>query len=59
MKKGKSEGTTELAHKVSPFLAAVMLAVENRINPKVNSTNKIDKDLKDVNLAKIHIGRDF
>jgi len=43
IKKGKSDGTTELAHKLSPFFAAEILEVENKIRPKVNSTNIIDK----------------
>ena len=51
-KKGKREGTTHVAHKTSPFLAAVRFELENKTRPIVNSTRIIGKIflLKDKNI---------
>ena len=35
-KNGNKEGTTAVAHKISPSLAAVKLVLENKTNPKQN-----------------------
>lgn len=43
---------------MSEYIRTLIL-LDNRFNSISNKLNKIDKDLKDVNLAKIHIGRDF
>lgn len=43
---------------MSEYIRTLIL-LDNRLNSISNKLNKIDKDLKDVNLAKIHIGRDF
>ena len=51
-KNGKREGTTHVAHKTSPFFAAVRFELENKIRPIVNSTRIIGKIflLKDKNI---------
>lgn len=43
---------------MSEYIRTLIL-LDNRLNSISSKLNKIDKDLKDVNLAKIHIGRDF
>ena len=43
---------------MSEYIRTLIL-LDNRLNSISNKLNKIDKDLKDVNLAKIHIRRDF
>lgn len=43
---------------MSEYIRTLIL-LDNRLNSISIKLNKIDKDLKDVNLAKIHIGRDF
>ena len=43
---------------MSEYIRTLIL-LDNRLNSISNKLNKIDKDLKDVNLAKIRIGRDF
>ena len=40
-KNGNKEGTTAVAHKISPFLAAVKLVLENQTNPKQNKQKTI------------------
>ena len=51
-KKGKREGTTHVAHKVSPFFVAVRFELENITKQIVNSTKIIGKIffLKDKNI---------
>ena len=41
-KKGKSEGTTEVAHKFKPIFAAIKLLEEKRIKHIVKISNTID-----------------
>lgn len=43
---------------MSEYIRTLIL-LDNRLNSISSKLNKINKDLKDVNLAKIHIGRDF
>ena len=41
-KKGKRAGTTEVAHKISPFLAEAKLVLEKRIKPIQNKQKRRD-----------------
>ena len=41
MKKGKSEGTTEVIQRDKPSLDAVKFSLENTISPIANKTNRI------------------
>lgn len=43
---------------MSEYIRTLIL-LDNRLNSISNKLNKIDKDLKDVNLAKNYIGRGF
>ena len=43
IKKGKSEGKTEFAHKESPSLVAERLVLENKSRLMVKSKNKVGR----------------